>query len=46
MRSGEGNPHELLLANVLQGSRSTFSFASFPSFFAFQEGMVRRESVL
>jgi hypothetical protein len=29
----------LLLANVFQSSRSTFSSASFPSFFAFQEGM-------
>src|SRR5215468_4500094 len=29
----------ILLANLLQGSRSTFSCASFPSVFAFQEGM-------
>src|SRR5262245_15194449 len=29
----------ILLANFLQGSRSTFSCVSFPSFFAFQEGM-------
>ena len=29
----------ILLANLLQGSRSTFSCASYPSFFAFQEGM-------
>jgi hypothetical protein len=28
------------LANLLQSSRSTFSFASFPSFFAFKEGML------
>src|SRR4030095_3652818 len=31
--------HELLLANPLQSSRSTFSRESFPSFFAFKEGM-------
>jgi hypothetical protein len=31
--------HPILLANLLQGSRSTFSCASYPSFFAFQEGM-------
>ena len=29
----------ILLANLLQGSRSTFSQGSFPSFFAFEEGM-------
>lgn len=29
----------ILLANLLQGSRSTFSRGSFLSFFAFQEGM-------
>ena len=29
----------ILLANLLQSSRSTFSRGSFPSFFAFQEGM-------
>jgi hypothetical protein len=29
----------ILLANLLQGSRSTFSCASVPSFFAFKEGM-------
>jgi hypothetical protein len=29
----------LLLANLLQGSRSTFSCVSFPSFVAFKEGM-------
>jgi hypothetical protein len=39
MRGGEGNPHELLLANLLQSSRSTFYCGSFPSFFAFQEGI-------
>jgi hypothetical protein len=27
------------LANLLQGSRSTFYRGSFPSFFAFKEGM-------
>src|SRR5262249_28887388 len=37
MRGGEGNPHELLLANVLQSSSRAFSCVSFPSFFAFQE---------
>src|SRR5215475_14381232 len=31
--------HGLLLANLLQSSRSTFSRGNFPSFFAFQEGM-------
>jgi hypothetical protein len=30
----------ILLANLLQSSRSTFSWGSFPSFFAFQEGML------
>jgi hypothetical protein len=30
----------ILLANLLQSSRSTFSRGSFPSFFAFQEGMM------
>jgi hypothetical protein len=30
----------ILLANLLQSSRSTFSWRSFLSFFAFQEGMV------
>ena len=29
----------ILLANLLQSSRSTFSRGSFLSFFAFQEGM-------
>ena len=29
----------ILLANLLQGSRSTFSCVRFPSFFAFQDGM-------
>ena len=29
----------ILLANLLQSSRSTFSCASFPSFFAFKEGI-------
>src|SRR2546430_12939593 len=29
----------ILLANQLQSSGSTFSWVSFPSFFAFQEGM-------
>jgi hypothetical protein len=29
----------ILLANLLQSSRSTFSRGSFPSFFAFKEGM-------
>src|SRR5215467_6806777 len=33
------NKGRILLANLLQGSRSTFSCASFPSVFAFQEGM-------
>jgi hypothetical protein len=32
------NPR-ILLANLLQGSRSTFACVRFPSFFAFQEGM-------
>jgi hypothetical protein len=36
---GEGNPHDVLLANVLQNSSSTFSRVSFPRFFAFQDGM-------
>jgi hypothetical protein len=27
------------LANLFQSSRSTFSWGSFPSFFAFKEGM-------
>jgi hypothetical protein len=31
--------HGLLLANLLQSSRSTFSWGSLPSFFAFKEGM-------
>ena len=30
----------ILLANLLQSSRSTFSWGSFPSFFAFKEGML------
>jgi hypothetical protein len=30
----------ILLANLLQGSRSTFYRGSFPSFFAFKEGML------
>src|SRR5215467_3714717 len=34
-----GRHKPILLANLLQGSRSTFSCASFPSVFAFQEGM-------
>src|SRR4030095_8176668 len=29
----------ILLANLLQGSRSTFARVRFPSFFAFQDGM-------
>jgi hypothetical protein len=29
----------ILLANLLQSSSSTFSYVSFPSFFAFQEGI-------
>src|SRR6516164_6983432 len=36
---GEGNPHEVLLANPLQSSSSTFSWGSFLGFFAFKEGM-------
>ena len=32
--------HEVLLANPLQSSRSTSSWGSFLSFFAFQEGML------
>src|SRR5437868_12894747 len=31
--------HGILLANLLQSSSSTFSYVSFPSFFAFKEGM-------
>src|SRR5262249_36019380 len=31
--------HEVLLANVLQSSSSTFSCVRFPRFFAFKEGM-------
>ena len=30
----------ILLVNLHQSSRSTFSWESFPSFFAFQEGML------
>src|SRR5215831_19405485 len=37
---------QILLANLHQSSSRTFSCVSFPSVFAFQEGMVRRESVL
>jgi hypothetical protein len=33
MRGGEGNPHELLLANLLQSSKSAFSCVSFPKLF-------------
>ena len=33
------NPMRILLANLLQSSRSTFSWESFPSFFVFKEGM-------
>jgi hypothetical protein len=33
----KGNP--ILLVNLLQSSRSTFSWESFPRVFAFQEGM-------
>src|SRR5438067_1015059 len=33
------NP-QILLANLLQSSRSTFSWGSFLSFFAFKEGML------
>src|SRR4029453_7192304 len=29
----------ILLANLLQSSSSTFSYVSFPSYFAFQEGI-------
>jgi hypothetical protein len=29
----------ILLAHLLQGSRSTFACVRFPSFFAFQDGM-------
>src|SRR5262249_50173723 len=39
IRGGEGNPHDVLLANLLQGSRSTLSCTRFPSVFAFQEGV-------
>src|SRR6266566_3001972 len=39
MRGGEGYPHDLLLANLLQRSRTAFSRVSFSSFFAFKEGM-------
>jgi hypothetical protein len=35
--SGEGNPHDLLLANPLQSSSSTFSRGNLLSFFAFKE---------
>jgi len=33
----------ILLANLLQGSRSTFSGARFPRFLAFKEGMLDRQ---
>src|SRR5215471_16956220 len=36
---GEGNPHDVLVANLIQSSKRTFSWRSFLSFFAFQEGM-------
>jgi hypothetical protein len=32
--------HELLLANLLQSSRSTFSWGSFPSFFQIPPDLV------
>src|SRR5262245_44039649 len=36
---GGSKKDRILLANLLQGSRSTFSYASFPSFFTFKEGI-------
>jgi hypothetical protein len=36
--SGVSQKGGILLANLLQRSRSTFSWGSFPSFFAFKEG--------
>ena len=36
----EENPVRILLANLLQSSRSTFSPGSLLSFFAFNEGML------
>src|SRR4029077_15812915 len=33
----------ILLANLLQSSRSTFSWGSFPSFFAFKAGMLNTQ---
>ena len=33
------NNGRILLANLLQGSGSTFACVCFPSFFAFQDGM-------
>ena len=36
---GEEENEGILLANLFQSSRSTFSCASFPSFFAFKEGI-------
>ena len=35
----------ILLANLLQRSRSTFSWGSFLSFFAFQEGMLDTQTL-
>src|SRR5262249_1002417 len=39
IRGGEGNPHEILLAKLFQGSRNTLSCVCFPSVFAFKEGI-------
>jgi hypothetical protein len=36
---GVASNEGILLANLLQSSRSTFADASFPRFFAFKEGM-------
>jgi hypothetical protein len=36
---GERNPHDLLLANLLQRSKTTCSCAGFSSFIAFKAGM-------
>jgi len=36
---GVSGKDRILLANPHQSSRSTFSWESFPSFFAFKEGM-------
>src|SRR5215216_4630129 len=38
--SGEGNPHELLLANLLQGSRSTFLASVSQAFLPSKKGML------